>query len=222
MGLISFAKDLPAFFPKYHTPAAIQALTPGLLWRVRTQAKTIYLTFDDGPNPKATLWALGVLESFGAKATFFCVGDNIRKHPDIFEKVKEAGHQVANHTYHHLDIFKHKRNHYLDNVKLCEQHTATKLFRPPYGKLTLPLFFELKRQGYAIVMWDILSRDFAKNLNCDESLAAMKARLTAGSIPLFHDSEKAFHNLQRLLPLFLEEVCRQGFEFGLLPSRAMN
>ncbi|HYG17153.1 MAG TPA: polysaccharide deacetylase family protein [Bacteroidia bacterium] len=187
-------------------------LIPSVTWKMPAGSNTIYLTFDDGPHPEITPWVMDLLDRHHAKATFFCVGDNVRKYPEIFKQLTERGHSVGNHTFNHLNGWNTGNFTYLKNIALCDAYTHSPLFRPPYGKLGLAQLKALKKK-YKIIYWTILSRDFETDLNTDESLAYMKEHTAPGSIVLFHDSVKAEKNMKLMLPEFLEYFAGRGMEF---------
>ena len=195
------------------------------LWRVNTNEKKIFLTFDDGPIPEITPWVLNTLNKFNAKATFFCVGENIHKHPLLYREIITQGHTTGNHTYNHLDGWKSKFKKYYENILKCDQisnncrtnnHTIKldqkPLFRPPYGRMSLSQYLKLKSE-YSIVMWDLLSGDFDRTISMEECLQNVLAKTRKGSIVVFHDSIKAKINLQYTLPKMLEIFSKEGFAF---------
>ena len=150
-----------------HIPKWIQGLFPGLVWRVQTKQKELYLTFDDGPTPEITEWTLDLLKKYGAKATFFCLGRNCVAHPLLFQKITAAGHRIGNHSFDHKKGWKTSTHHYVQNILKAEEiykekggENDRKLFRPPYGKLLPSQIRALKKKGYRIVFWDVLSLDF--------------------------------------------------------------
>jgi peptidoglycan/xylan/chitin deacetylase (PgdA/CDA1 family) len=191
------------------------------LWQVRVSERKVFLTFDDGPVPGPTEFVLGELKRVGAKATFFCVGDNVSRYPDIYRKVLDAGHLAANHTFHHLDGWKHSLSHYLDNVRLCDEHlgagSGARLFRPPYGKLTRAQRKALSG-GYRIVMWDVLTADFDERLDKGACLRQSIRATRPGSIVVFHDSLKAEKNLRHVLPRYLDHLKGEGYSFDTIPA----
>jgi peptidoglycan/xylan/chitin deacetylase (PgdA/CDA1 family) len=203
------------FFAK--TPAFLPFFMPGFTWRMPPRDKSLYLTFDDGPIPELTPWVLETLERHNARATFFCVGDNVRKHPAVFQQVQQAGHALGNHTFNHLNGWKTDMDAYLENVALCRQVVDSKLFRPPYGLITRAQRKILARQ-YQIVMWDVLSGDFSQTLSPEQCLANVLRHARPGSIIVLHDSLKAERNLRFVLPRVLEHFGREGYRFEALKT----
>jgi peptidoglycan/xylan/chitin deacetylase (PgdA/CDA1 family) len=198
------------------TPLWVQKLFPRRLWRIPTTEKILYLTFDDGPIPVVTPWVLKTLADFGARATFFCVGDNVRKHPDIYRSLLAAGHAVGNHTQHHLNGWKTPTKTYLDNVAQCAEAVGSRLFRPPYGRLRPGQAAQLRRD-YEIVMWDVLSCDYDRSISGQECLDNILLNAAPGSIIVLHDSLKAEPNLRYALPRVLEFYGEKGYRFERLP-----
>jgi len=193
------------------TPALVRSVFPGKIWSFPTSEKEIYLTFDDGPIPELTPWVLEQLDRFNAKATFFCVGDNAEKHPEILREVLRGGHSVGNHTFNHLHGWKTPGNIYLRNVLKAGFLLKTQLFRPPYGKLSLQQYNALKNH-YKIVMWSVLTKDYDRNTTQEQCLQrSLQSR--PGDIVLFHDNVKARKNLEYALPRFLEHYAGKGFVF---------
>ncbi len=197
------------------TPQVLQKLFPQFTWRIPTNEKVLYLTFDDGPIPEVTPWVLDQLRQYHAKATFFCVGHNVDKHPDIFEAVRLAGHGLGSHTYHHLNGCMVENPLYLLNVRRGAQKVGTRLFRPPYGRLRRSQGQFLQRH-YQIVMWDVLSGDFDRNLKPEACLKNVVRSVVPGSIVVFHDSIKASERLYYTLPRVLEHFSAMGYRFGNL------
>ncbi len=200
------------------TPWLVKQLYPNLLWNHNRDQRCIYVTFDDGPIPIVTPFVLNILKQYDAKATFFCIGDNVNKHPDIFEQVKNAGHAIGNHTYNHLKGWKTDDQTYLDNFNKADELLHTNLFRPPYGRIKKSQIKLLKeaKPDLEIVMWDILSRDYDPKLKPETCLKNVLKHTGNGSIVLFHDSLKAFGRLEYVLPRAMEEWSKAGYEFGLL------
>jgi len=197
------------------TPAFLPFLMPSYTWRVPTTEKILYLTFDDGPIPVVTPWVLETLRTYAAKATFFCVGDNVQKHPEVFQQVISEGHAVGNHTFNHLKGWKTDTNTYLENVAQCSRVFNSKLFRPPYGRLR-PQQLKALKSEYQIVMWDILSGDFSQKISGDTCLQQVMQYARPGSIVVLHDSLKAERNLRYVLPRVLEGLGGEGFRFEAL------
>jgi peptidoglycan-N-acetylglucosamine deacetylase len=183
------------------------------VWDIPTRGKVVYLTFDDGPTPKITDWVLHQLKINGAKATFFCIGKNIENNPEILNRIIEEGHSVGNHTFNHLNGWKTKTNFYIDNIKQKAEiyKLQSKLFRPPYGRIKSNQAKFLLESGYKIIMWDVLSADFDKDISPEKCLENVTANLKSGSIIVFHDSEKAFKNLEYVLPKTLRFLEENGY-----------
>jgi peptidoglycan/xylan/chitin deacetylase (PgdA/CDA1 family) len=202
----------------HYSPFWLKAFFPGFTWHVPTQEKTIFLTFDDGPIPDITEFVLDTLNEFNAKATFFCIGDNVRKHRDIFEKLIKNGHSVGNHTFNHMNGWKTEDHIYLKNIEEChhELNVKTNLFRPPYGRIKRRQS-KVVLQKNKIIMWDVLSGDFSQSLDQQTCLTKTIKHTRPGSIILFHDSIKASKNMQYALPAYLEHFNKQGFSFEALP-----
>ncbi len=200
---------------RYNIPYIMPWLIPQIIWKMPKQGNTIYLTFDDGPHPEITNWVLNELDKVGAKATFFCVGDNMSKYPETATKVLEKGHSIGNHTYNHLDGWNTKKFTYLKNILLCNKYTKSNLFRPPYGKISPAQLLTVKKR-YKVIYWSLLSRDFEADLDIEASLKYMKENTEAGTIVLFHDSEKAERNLKQMLPAFLKHFTDKGYNFNTL------
>lgn len=197
------------------TPQFIQKLFPNFIWRMPTEEKVLHLTFDDGPIPEVTPWVLDQLAQYRAKATFFCVGDNVRKHPDVLDMVRTAGHALGNHTYHHLNGWLTDNMKYFLNVRRCAQTLHSSLFRPPYGRMK-PRQGEFLQRHYRIVMWDVLSGDFDPDISAEQCLENVLENARQGSIVVFHDSLKAFEKLQFVLPKVLSHFAEQGYRFAHL------
>ena len=205
----------------HRTPFFLPVLYPSSLkWRVATEAPELFLTFDDGPVNGPTEFVLDTLQTFKAKATFFCIGDNVRKHQNVFDRILADGHNVGNHTYHHLNGWKTNVADYVDNVMQCEKvlphdHRSTRrLFRPPYGRITRNQIRAL--HAFDIIMWDVLAIDYDRRLSPENCLKNTIAATRGGSILVFHDSLKAERNMTFALPRFLEHYSSRGFTFKSL------
>jgi peptidoglycan-N-acetylglucosamine deacetylase len=200
------------------TPKLMQALMPSHLWQVDTPNRSIFLTFDDGPIPEVTPWVLDQLAAHNAKATFFCVGENVAKHPVIYERILAEGHAVGNHTYNHLNGWHTDTAPYCHNIRQCAHVVKSELFRPPYGRTTAGQRKYLQRH-YRTVMWDVLSGDFDPALTPDDCLRHVMDNTERGSIVVFHDSLKAEEKLRHVLPQVLAHFASEGFVFEALNSK---
>jgi peptidoglycan/xylan/chitin deacetylase (PgdA/CDA1 family) len=203
----------------FKTPFILPLIYPSLTWKINTNKKVIYLTFDDGPIPEVTEFILKQLAVYNAKATFFCIGENVRKHPGTFEKVMNGGHGIGNHTFNHLNGWKTDNETYLQNVALCrlelENHgVKTNLFRPPYGRVKFCQISELI--DYKLIMWDVLTKDYNQKIAKEKVLYKTLEYTEAGSIVVMHDSLKAFSSVRYALPKVLEEFSKRGYRFDKL------
>ncbi|MBP7369082.1 MAG: Peptidoglycan-N-acetylglucosamine deacetylase [Bacteroidetes bacterium ADurb.BinA395] len=185
------------------------------LWRKNSSEKVVYLTFDDGPVPEVTPQVLGVLDDFDIKATFFCVGDNVKKYPELYREILMKGHSVGNHTFHHLNGFKVGQEQYLKDVEQASQLIDSRLFRPPYGKLTRKEK-KILEQKFQIVFWDVISYDYEQNLSPSQVLKNVKRYSRNGSVILFHDSVKAKNNMLTVLPQAISFLLTKGYRFEKL------
>ncbi|MDB5120589.1 MAG: polysaccharide deacetylase [Sphingobacteriales bacterium] len=197
------------------SPFWLQWLYPTLTWHKSRTEKFIYLTFDDGPIPVVTPFVLNTLREFNAKATFFCIGDNVKKHPEIFKQVLGEGHAVGNHTYNHLNGWHTDDKVYIENVNLCSEVVPSSLFRPPYGRGKKSQY-SLINTHHSIIMWDILSGDFDVKLSPEKCLLNVINHAQNGSIIVFHDSLKAKPRLEYALPRALEILSKKGYSFKSL------
>lgn len=203
------------------THKIIKWLFPKYVWDIPNKDNKVYLTFDDGPIPEITEFVLSELEKHNAKATFFCIGDNIRKNPGIFEKVIVSGNAIGNHTFNHLKGWETETETYIENVKLCEaqmekHRIKTNLMRPPYGRIKKSQAKILRNSGYKIIMWDIVSADFDATISPEECLKNVLKNVASGSIIVFHDSIKAFPNMRHALPETLKFLSEKGFKCEVL------
>lgn len=205
------------------TPRLVQRFFHNYSWRIKTTKKEIYLTFDDGPVPDFTPWILKTLKAYQAKATFFCVGENIKKYPHIYRQIKDEDHRIGNHTYNHLQGWKTPTNKYIKNILKAESYLqdetdqkTKKLFRPPHGRIRPVQAKILRKKGYQIIMWDVLSGDFDQSLSKELCLELTIKNIKNGSIVVFHDSDKSFKNLDYVLPKVLEHFTKEGYKFRAL------
>jgi peptidoglycan/xylan/chitin deacetylase (PgdA/CDA1 family) len=196
-------------------PLLYRIFFPGSLWRFNADKKIVYLTFDDGPIPEITPWVLDVLDKYIIKATFFCVGDNVRKYPGIYQMLIDRGHGVGNHTYHHLQGLGTRTKNYCKDVEQAAQLIKSNLFRPPHGHLRVCQFLEM-RKNYQIVLWDVVTRDYSKRLTSSQVFENVRKYTRNGSIIVFHDSLKAGNRMKEALPQSIEWLLEQGYTFGLL------
>jgi peptidoglycan/xylan/chitin deacetylase (PgdA/CDA1 family) len=196
-------------------PQVFRQVYPGATWRMSRTEKKVYLTFDDGPVPGVTTEALSILKRFDVRATFFCVGENVQRNPEIFKAVVEAGHSVGNHTMHHMDGWKNSWRNYMRDIKECSALFQTTLFRPPYGHMRRSHFKTLS-QRCKVIMWDVLTCDFDKTYAKEHCLELALMYSRPGSIVVFHDSEKAKERMLYTLPRYIEEMKARGFEFAAL------
>lgn len=209
------------------TNRLIKKVFSNLVWDIPNSDKKIYLTFDDGPIPEVTEWVLDLLKSEDIKATFFCIGDNIKKHPEVHKRILADGHQTGNHTFNHLNGWKTDTKNYIENFKLCEAEIEnfqnskletrnSKLFRPPYGKIKPSQSKAIRQLGYKIIMWDVLSYDFDSTISVEKCLENVISNTEQGSIIVFHDSLKAEKNLKYALPKAIQILKNKGFVFDVI------
>lgn len=208
------------------TPLVAKKMFPNYVWDIPTNDKVLYLTFDDGPTPEITNWTLNTLKEYNAKATFFCIGNNIEKHPEIFQNILNEGHAIGNHTNNHIKGWKTKAKDYLENTLEAENIITNQIqdsefrvqnfFRPPYGQITPKQGNKLLELNYKIIMWDVLSFDWDKDVSKETCLKNVTSNATNGSIVVFHDSIKASKNMQYALPKVMAYYNEKGFVFKSL------
>ena len=195
------------------TPTIIQKFFSNYRWRFSSVPKEIYLTFDDGPSLEVTNFVLKELKKHQAKATFFCIGKNVKKHQNIYHKIQEEGHSVGNHTFNHLNGLLTKNTRYIENIQQASAYIVSKLFRPPYGRLKSSQARLLQQEGYKIIMWDVLSGDFDRSISPEKCLDNVLKKTTNGSIIVMHDSEKAKDKIYFALPRILDHFSQKGYLF---------
>ena len=193
----------------------LRKIYPNAVWRMPSDENKIYLTFDDGPIPVVTPNVLDILKEENVKATFFCVGENVVKNNDIYERILNEGHALGNHTHNHLNGWKTHGNQYAKNVLKCAEVIDSKLFRPPYGRAKKSQVTLLSSQ-FKIIMWDVLSGDYDKSTSPEQCLKNVNTYVRNGSVVVFHDSVKAQVNVEYALPRFIKFAKEKGFEFGVL------
>ncbi len=188
-----------------------------LLWQVYTKEKQVYLTFDDGPTPELTLQILAILRRFQVQATFFCVGENVMRYPALFQKIIDEGHGVGNHSFNHLNAWEIDAKTYISNVDKAAEYIPSKLFRPPYGKISPALIKQLKTK-FKLVMWTVLSADFDPDVDADQAYCNATAHTKRGDIIVFHDNLKAEKKVLEALPRTLLFFQKQGIKVMALPE----
>lgn len=198
-------------------PYLIRKSFPQLLWEVKTTDKEIFLTFDDGPHPEITPLVLDILDEYKAKATFFCVGENVEKYPKTYASILKNGHITGNHSYNHLNGWKTINSTYFENIEKAASLINSNLFRPPYGRIKPSQIKNLKPH-FKIIMWTVATYDFSKKVTPEQCHENAIQKSKAGSIVVFHDSEKARENLLSVLPAFLEHFQNKGYTFPLIPQ----
>lgn len=215
------------FFPS-KMPQFIKRIFPDYVWDFSSKDKVLYLTFDDGPTPEITQWVLNTLNQYKAKATFFCIGNNVAKHPEIFHAILKEGHSIGNHTQDHVKGWKTSTKKYIENVlkseavinkELAGSKTKLSLFRPPFGQLKNSQGKALKKLGYKIIMWSIITFDWEQKISKEQCLKnALNKASVKNNIIVFHDSIKASKNMMFALPKILEHFSKKGYLFKAIPS----
>lgn len=200
---------------KHTIPSIFPLIAPNLTWKVKTNDKVLYITFDDGPHPTITPLVLNILDEYNAKATFFCVGENVTKYPDIFNQIINKGHAVGNHTYNHVKGWQTSDAAYLENIKKAAEVIPSNLFRPPYGRIK-PSQIKLLKDHYRIIMWSILTRDYDKRLNPHNTIKQLNKLIKSGDVIVYHDSEKAQQNMLIMLKGVLQNFHQLQYTFKTL------
>ena len=201
-------------------PSLLTRALSRMTWDFYGDHQDVYLTFDDGPTPGVTPWVLNKLDEAGAKATFFCLGRNVDKHPELLKQILDAGHSIGNHSYSHLKGFRTSVKRYMDDIELASNLIDSKLFRPPYGRI-LPGQVKAVLEQYDLIMWDVLSIDYNTSLDGNRVLQNVIRNVKPGSIIVFHDSDKASDNLYFALPRTLEFLKEKGFKPKAIPSTGL-
>ncbi|MCH5175001.1 MAG: polysaccharide deacetylase family protein [Prevotellaceae bacterium] len=193
-------------------------LYPSAIWRMNPEEKAVYLTFDDGPIPQSTPWLIETLGKYGVKATFFMVGDNVRKYPQLCELVKSHGHRLGNHTFNHLGGFTVPSSRYLHNANKADRLIHSNLFRPPRGWMRNLQYITLRRH-YTIIMWDLVTRDYSKHITATDVVENVKRYTRNGSIITFHDSLRSIDKLKTALPQCIEWLQKEGYSFKIFDEK---
>jgi len=209
----------------FQIPKGFATLFPYMIWRktdIADSHPTLYLTFDDGPDPEVTPQVLEILKKFNAHATFFVVGENVQKHPEVIQKIIDSGHSIGNHTHNHIKGWNTNNHIYLQNVQQCTDvlnanGINTQLFRPPYGLIKTKQSTLLREKGHVICMWDILTYDYDKTLDLPEAIDKIERCARSGSLIVFHDSQKSKNQTLIMLPELLKRWAGK-FTFKPLPQ----
>lgn len=200
-------------------PHLYRLLFPEAHWRIGIPGqKTVYLTFDDGPIPEVTPWVLDLLDQYNIKATFFCVGENVQKYPNLYSQLLGRGHLTGNHTFNHVQCWKNRTDFLLENTNKAAELIDSPLFRPPHGHMRLSQNLILRQAGYSVIMWDVVTRDYSRYMTPEQVLENVKKYTCDGSIIVFHDSLKAEENLKYALPHAIEWLQQEGYTFELIPN----
>lgn len=200
--------NLPVVVPRW-----LRILYPNRTWSLPVDEKILYLSFDDGPHPTITPRVLVLLKQYNAKATFFCVGNNVEKYPAVFNSIQAEGHSLGNHSFHHLNGWKSDNQIYIDDVKKADRLIHSNLFRPPYGRLKFSQASALLQMGYELIMWTVLSADYDRNITKEQCAMRVIKNITPGTIVLFHDSEKAEERMLYALEELLNDATKKGYQF---------
>jgi peptidoglycan/xylan/chitin deacetylase (PgdA/CDA1 family) len=206
--------NLPARVPTW-----IRMFFPNRIWQMNVQEKVLFISFDDGPHEMITPQVLDMLAKHGAKATFFCLGKNVLLHPSIFDRIITEGHAVGNHSHHHLNGWKTHDEKYQDDIIAAAGCIPSNLFRPPYGRLTSNQARRLQEAGFQVVMWSVLSADYNKEITKEKCAMRVLENIQPGAIVLFHDSEKAAHNMMYALEILLKYATEQGYRLEAMPYK---
>ena len=202
------------------SPFWLKKIYKSCIWKVKTNEKVVFLTFDDGPHPQWTPFVLEQLKKYNAKGTFFCIGDNVQKFPEVYKSIIEEGHAVGNHTHNHLNGWKNTDELYIENVNQANKVIVSKIFRPPYGRIKFSQLRKIRSSDLSLttVMWSILSGDFDTRLSGKQCYLNVVSNIEKGAIVVFHDSEKAKDRLKDALPMVLEKLTKEGYVFKSLST----
>ena len=195
------------------TPSLTKYLFPSLVWKKNTDQKKIWITFDDGPDEKVTPYLIDILEKFNIKATFFIIGNQAKKYPELVKLIINNGHKIGNHSFSHLNGFSTNNNKYLEDVEQAKKYIDSDIFRPPYGKIT-PFQIKNLKKDFKIIMWDIMSWDFKENIYPNKIYKNVIDNVENGSIILFHNNLKSYNNLTNSLEIILEKLKDKGYQFS--------
>jgi len=207
---------MKCFDPRIRLPGFFTALFKDAVWKFDESGQVVYLTFDDGPIPGITPWLLELLEKEDVKATFFCVGENVMRYPEIYQQILDGGHSVGNHTFNHWQGFKNDDQDFFENIEKAGLYIDSDLFRPPHGWMKTSQYNYLKKK-FRIIMWDLISCDYDHRINHEKVLQNVVDFVRPGSILTFHDSKKAKKNLMNALPLSIKWMKEQGYSFEAIP-----
>jgi peptidoglycan/xylan/chitin deacetylase (PgdA/CDA1 family) len=209
------------FDPRVRLPLFFTSLFEDIVWRYSESEKIVYLTFDDGPIPEVTPWVLNLLREENIKATFFCVGENVMKYPEVYSQILNDGHSVGNHTYNHWQGLKNDNQDYFSNIEKARSYIDSDLFRPPHGWLKTTQYQYLKKQ-FRIIMWDLVTCDYDFRVKPEKVFSNIKEYVRPGSVITFHDSIKAERNLTIALPLAIQWLKEQGYQFEAIPYKKIR
>jgi peptidoglycan/xylan/chitin deacetylase (PgdA/CDA1 family) len=204
------------------TPGWLKKLYPGCIWDMPVKEKTLYLSFDDGPHPTITPFVLQQLNKYNAKATFFCIGENVVKYPEVFQQLIDEGHATGNHSFHHINGWKTDVEDYIDDIKKADEYIHSPLFRPPYGRIKKSQLNRLNRDEnkMKVIMWNILAGDWDPFLKPERCFERVKKKISEGDIIVFHDSGKAWDRMSYSLPKLLEYFSGMGFSFNKIDNKS--
>ncbi len=201
-----------------HPGKLVRKIFNAATWKEQTPLNEVFVTFDDGPIPEVTPWVLDEADRWNAKITFFCVGENAQKHPDVLQEVIRRGHKVGNHTFNHIKAWNTKKQYYFNNIKKASEYIETNLFRPPHGQIYPWYIKDIKKELHfdKVIMWDILTCDYDKKLSGDEVFKHVETYLSPGAIIVFHDSLKAQKNMQYAFPKTLELLQKRNLKTSVI------